>query len=245
MAIYNARAGQVAYGYPLGMLCAEWNVPFIPGDLNNAWTFDFPMRYQTVPGAVGSDVLSGQGDQYADLFVRAAQALEAEGVRAITGNCGYMAAYQRQVAASVNIPVFMTSLLQLPMLKSMIGPDEKVAVLCASGSTLTPELFNSIGITDLDGVVIRGMDEKPYFNEVYIQEKGTLDEDRVRTDVVATAKDMLKEHPNIGIFLFECSDLPPYSAAVYEETGIPVFDWAGFIRYVYDAVSPRKYTGLF
>ena len=47
--IHHARAGQVAYGYAIGMLCAEWNIPFVPGDLNNANTFPFPIRYETVP----------------------------------------------------------------------------------------------------------------------------------------------------------------------------------------------------
>jgi len=27
---FVARPGQVAYGYPIGMLCAQWNIAFIP-----------------------------------------------------------------------------------------------------------------------------------------------------------------------------------------------------------------------
>ena len=96
--IHHARAGQVAYGYAIGMLCAEWNIPFVPGDLNNANTFPFPIRYETVPGASGAAVLRGTGGQFADSMVAAARKLEAEGVRAITGNCGFMVAFQDHVA---------------------------------------------------------------------------------------------------------------------------------------------------
>ncbi|WP_374455962.1 aspartate/glutamate racemase family protein [Nocardioides sp.] len=245
MTVYEARPNTMTYGYPIGMLCAEWNVPFIPGDLNNAWTFDFPIRYLSVKGAVGADVLAGRGQDYAHLFVEAAQQLESEGVRAITGNCGYMAAYQREVAAAVNIPVFMSSLLQLPLVRPMVAPDKKIAVMCASESTLSPQILESIGLTNLDGILIRGIDHHPHWNEVIIQERGTLDEQLLRSEVVATARAVVEEDPAVGGFLFECTDLPPYSAAVQQATGLPVFDAAGFIRYVFDAVAPRTYTGLF
>jgi hypothetical protein len=32
---------------------------------------------------------------------------------------------------------------------------------------------------------------------------------------------------------------------VREATGLPVFDWSGFIRYVHDAVDPRTYHGTY
>jgi hypothetical protein len=84
MAVFHARPGQVGYGYPIGILCAEWHIPFIPGDLNNAYTFDFPVRYLTVPGASGAGIL--HGTDFEPLFIEAAQQLEREGVRAITSN---------------------------------------------------------------------------------------------------------------------------------------------------------------
>jgi hypothetical protein len=76
--IYQARAGQVAYGYAIGMLCAEWHIPFIPGDLNNAGTFPFPVRYESVKGVSGAEVLRGNGADYAQIMADAAKKLEAE-----------------------------------------------------------------------------------------------------------------------------------------------------------------------
>ena len=134
--IYKARAGQVAYGYAIGMLCAEWNIPFIPGDLNNAGTFPFPVRYESVKGVSGADVLRGNGDSYAQIMIDAAKKLEAEGVRAITGNCGFMAAYQEAVASQVKIPVFLTSLVQIPMLLNMFGKQHHIAILTANSASM-------------------------------------------------------------------------------------------------------------
>lgn len=242
--IHHARQGQVAYGYSIGMLCAEWNIPFIPGDLNNANTFPFPVRYETVPGASGADVLRGEGSAFADLMVTAARKLEAEGVRAITGNCGFMVAYQDYVAARVNVPVFLTSLVQLPMLLQMIGHDRALGILTANSAALGATEFARVGITDTSRIRVRGMELYPHFNDVVLKELGTLDEELMTAEVVAAAQDLLAENPSLGAFMLECSDLPPYSKAIHEATGLPVFDWANFITYVHHATVPHDYHGI-
>lgn len=242
--IHHARAGQVAYGYAIGMLCAEWNIPFVPGDLNNATTFPFPIRYETVPGASGAAVLRGNGDEFGELMVSAARKLESEGVRAITGNCGFMLAYQEQVAASVNIPVFLTSLVQLPMLLQMLGRDRKLGIVTANGAALGPAEFATVGVRDTTRIRVQGMENYPHFNDVILKELGTLDEDVMRSEVVEAAVALQRDNPDLGAFMFECSDLPPYSKAVEAATGLPVFDWANFIAYVYNATVPHDYSGI-
>lgn len=245
MTVYQARRGQVAYGYTIGMICAEWHVPFVPGDLNNATTFPFPVRYLTVPGASGASVLKGYDPDVESLFIAAARLLESEGVRAITGNCGFMAAYQPAVAGSVSIPVFLSSLLQAPMLTTMLGPDRKLGVLVANGSSVNDRLVRSVGIGDTSRIVFRGLDGNRHWNEVIIQELGFLDEDVIRSEVVATARSLVADEPSIGALLLECSDLPPYAHAVAAATGLPVFDWANFINYVHRATVPAPYAGVF
>ena len=246
MTVYRtAPARPLAYGYAIGMLCAEWNIPFVPGDLNNATTFDFPIRYLSVEGAVGADVLTGNADKYGELFAAAAKQLEAEGVRAITGNCGYMAAYQEVVAAAVTIPVFMSSLVQAPLLLRMLGPQQHLGVLVANGSGITENVLRGAGVTDRSRLRIQGLDHQPHFNAAFLQEVGSFDDDHIRAEVVETAVEAVRADPQIGAILLECSDLPPYARSVHEATGLPVFDWAGFIRYVQDAVLPRSYQGSY
>ena len=242
--IHHARAGQVAYGYAIGMLCAEWNIPFVPGDLNNANTFPFPVRYETVPGASGASVLRGNGGEFADAMVAAARKLQGEGVRAITGNCGFMIAFQDHVAANVDIPVFLTSLVQLPMLLQMIGPHRQLGILTANGAALGDPEFALAGVTDTSRIRVKGLETYPHFNDVVLKELGTIDEDVIRAEVVEAALTLKRENPDLGAFLFECSDLPPYSKAVEAATGLPVFDWANFITYVYNATVPHSYNGI-
>ena len=59
--IYYGRKGQYTGGEAIGILTLESSpVAFIPGDVNNATTYPFPVRYQPVKGfsvqkAIGKD----------------------------------------------------------------------------------------------------------------------------------------------------------------------------------------------
>lgn len=245
MTRYKARQGQVAYGYSIGILCAEWHIPFIPGDLNNAGTFDFPVRYLSVPGVSGAGVLNGSGAAFAESLGEAARQLESEGVRAITGNCGFMATYQEYVADQVDIPVFLSSLLQAPMITSMLSKSRMIGILTANSASMTPELLASAGLTDLSRVEIQGLEGASHFNDVIIKETGELDDELMRHEVVKGALELVARQPAIGAILLECSDLPPYAKPIHEATGLPVFDWANYINYVHRTVVPQAYDGIF
>lgn len=244
-ATIHARPGVVANGYPIGMLCAQWNVPFVPGDLNHAATFEFPMRYVEVPGLIGADILRGDGEKFTELIVTAAKNLEAEGVRAITSNCGFMAVYQEVVAASVNVPVLLSSLLQLNLVTRMIGTNRKVGVLAANSEAVTLDLLAHVGLGALDRIVVQGMESFEHFHEVVFDEVGEMEPARFAAEVVEGARQLQTASPDVGAIVVECSDLPAYSAAIRGATGLPVFDWASFIDYVHHAVAPRTYSGIY
>ncbi|HET7388360.1 MAG TPA: aspartate/glutamate racemase family protein [Nocardioidaceae bacterium] len=243
--IIYARAGQIANGYPIGMLCAQWNIPFVRGDLNHAGTFDFPMRYVEVEGLIGADILRGDGEKFTELIVTAAKNLETEGVRAITSNCGFMAVFQDAVSSAVNVPVFLSSLLQLDMVTRMVGPNRRIGILSANSEAVTPALLAGVGSTNTDRIVIQGLEGLDHFREVILDEVGEMDPARFASEVVDGARQLHKNNPDLGAIVSECSDLPPYSAAIRGATGLPVFDWASFIDYVHHAVAPRTYNGTY
>lgn len=242
--VFNARAGQIAYGYSIGILCAQWHIPFVPGDLNHASTFPYPVRYLGVEGVSGAEILRGEAATFAKHLIEGARHLEAEGVRAITSNCGFMAVCQDDVAAAVDIPVFLSSLLQVPMLIKLLG-GRRLGVLTANSAALTPAVLDGAGITDTSPLVVKGLEPYQHFNEVILQEAGQLDLDRMDAEVVAASRELVSQAPDIGAIFLECSDLPVYSRSIHRATGLPVFDWASFIDYVHRAVEPRSYTGIF
>jgi hypothetical protein len=158
-----------------------------------------------------------------------------------------MGAYQRAVADSVDIPVFMSSLMQVPLVLNMMASRRRLAVLVANGQTVSDRLLEPVGIVGevRERCVIRGLEDRESFASSFLIETGEVDVDAVEAEMVETAREMVAEDPSIGAFLFECSDMPPYSAAVQEATGLPVFDWIGFINYVHHAVVRRPYHGFF
>src|SRR5712664_3432189 len=121
-------AGRVAggfnqYGFTVGILMLDTRFPRIPGDMGNATTFPFPVRYHRVSGAAPDLVVRRGAEGLLDAFVDAARALEREGVGAITTNCGFLVKFQRQMAAAVHVPVFTSSLLMVPLVHRLLAPD--------------------------------------------------------------------------------------------------------------------------
>lgn len=244
---FRAQRGQVGYGFSIGVVMLECNIPFVPGDVGNASTYDFPVQYLLVPGATGEAVIQRQDPALTPVFIEAAQQLVGQGVRAITGDCAYMGAYQRSVADAIDVPVFLSSLMQVPLALSMLRSDQKLAVLVANGETVGDRLLEPVGIVGetRERCVFRGLEDKEHFRSVFLEEIGEIDVGRMEEEMVRTAHEVLEAEPSVAAFLFECSDMPPYSAAVQRATGLPVFDWIGFINYVHHAVVRKPYQGFF
>ena len=245
---YRARRGQVGYGFSIGILMLDCHIPFVPGDVGNASTYNFPVQFQLVPGATGDAVVGRQDPALTPRFVEAAQMLVGQGVKAITGDCAYMGAYQEAVAEAVDIPVFLSSLLQVPMVTSMLSPEQKLAVLVANGASVSERLLRPVGITEQlkeQRLVFRGLEDKDHFRSVCLEDAGELDLALMEQNMVDTAREVLADEPAVGAFLLECSDMPPYSYAIQRATGLPVFDWIGFINYVHHAVVRQPYHGFF
>lgn len=253
MATYDAQAGRLSYGVPIGILMLDCNIPFIPGDVGNATSYPFPVLFHKVPGATFPAVVN-QDQALVPILTEAAQYLESQGVRAITSDCGYFGAFQQDVAAAVDVPVFFSSLMQVPLILATLSPRKKLGLIVANGKGLEQtmpdgkrrrdSLFAKVGITDQSRLAIGGMEDKPHFHQVVHDECGWMDSDRMERETVERACELLQEEPSVGAFLLECSDLPPYGAAVQRATGLPVFDWISFIKYMEQAVCRRPYEGL-
>jgi len=93
------------------------------------------------------------------------------------------------------------------------------------------------------GMVVCGMEDQEEFRTSVLEEKGTLDSDRIERELVGVTERMVRENPEVAAIVLECSDLPPYAAAVHEATGRPVFDFITMIRYVHSALVPVRYAG--
>lgn len=242
MSLYTIRdKRQSWHGEDVGILILDAAYPCVPGNVGNATSFPFPVRYQEVQGASIDRLLNQRDPELAEPFIAAARELEARGVRAITGACGFMALFQKQVAAAVRIPVGLSSLLQIPLIHAICGGT--VGVITANKSMLTPEHFANCNVADTIPLAIAGMEACTEFRTAILEEKGTLDSAAIEAEVLAVATRMQAETPDLRAILLECSDLPPYAAAIQTATRLPVYDFNTLIRYLRDGVRQRPYEG--
>jgi len=242
MTVYRIKSKSRSWdGEPIGILILDAAYPCIPGNVGNATTYDFPVRYKEVRGSSIERLLNERDPSLLEPFVQGAKDLEAEGVGAITGACGFMALFQPQVAAAVNVPVFLSSLLQVPFIRATLKPDQKIGVISANASVLTDEHFKNVGINPDTPLAVYGMEDQYEFRSSVLEEKGTMDSAKVEEEILVVTARMMSENPSLGAIVLECSDLPPFARAVHEATGLPVFDFTTMIRYVYNALIPRTY----
>jgi aspartate/glutamate racemase len=241
--IYRVRKpGQAWYGESIGILILDASYPCVPGNVGNASTFSFPVRYEKVQGASIDRLLNKQDPELATPFIQAARNLRDHGVKAITGACGFMAFFQQEVAAGIDIPVFLSSLLQIPFIHQITG--KKVGIITANASCLTPKHFQATGIPQSLPMVIAGMENQTEFREAVLEEKGSLDSSKIEQEVVQVAKKLVASNPDVGAILLECSDLPPYAKAIQQAVDLPVFDFFTMINYVHTACVRLPFQGF-
>jgi len=242
--LYKAKKGQASYGEAIGILLLDTSfAPYIPGDVANATTYSFPVRFKKVNGLTVERMFN-KDIRFLDRLIKAGRELVEKGVRAITGDCGFMALFQREVAKQLEVPVFLSSLLQLPFLTRIIGEGQKVGIITANSKILDDALLREVGIKDMNSVYIKGLEDKEYFRKAIIEEVGWLDSEKVKKEVVSAAKEMVKEDLRIKVILLECSCLPPYGATVQEAVNLPVFDYITMINYVYSAIVKKNFKGF-
>jgi hypothetical protein len=192
MALYARRPSAESYGHAVGILLLDSRVPFIPGDVRNASTYRYPVIYQTVPTLSAADCISG-ASKAAAAVIEAACALEAQGVKGISSDCGIMVTFQDAVREAVRVPVCLSSLLQLPMVARGLDPARPIAVITADSTNLKPDLLVRADVSVPNPVIIRGMQEKTEFKTAVLQAEGTLDSDLVTAEAVEVVRQVLAE----------------------------------------------------
>jgi len=225
----------------IGVLCLDTSFTKIGGHIRNRSTFGFPVVYEVVAGATAQRVVTQGDPTLIAPFVQAARALEAQGVAAITGACGFLALFQRELADAVAVPLYASSLLQLPMVHRMIRSDQRVGVLVAQKRSLTRRHLAAVGAESVP-VCVAGMEEQPEFREVMLEaRRDELDAERLCGEVLTVAEQLVGGNPDIGAILLECTDLVPFACAMQERTGLPVFDIVTLTELVHHSLTRRPY----
>ena len=247
----KARKDHRCYGMGLGIIILDEVYPGFPGDVRNASAYPFPIQYEIVEDVdIPRLVFEEDKSPCLEPIQRAAKKLEKMGCRAIAAECGYFAYFQKEIAGYVDVPVFMSSLLQVPWAQQLIGPEKVVGILVALGKYMTPAHLEAVGVQPGSNYVLAAaMDAGrcPEFDNLWIVSKRPdppqADYDKAEQDIVQVAVDFYRAHPNMGAMVLECTGFQPFARAIQREIDIPVFSWGTLLDYAYSVTVHRDYYG--
>lgn len=218
-----------AYGYEIGILLLDEVETHVPGDTAHAGTYPFPVLFKVVPGATATRITTGDPSAQADV-VEAARELARMGVKGISSNCGFMLHYQSAVAAAVDVPVMLSSLLQIPLACQAIGPHARLGILTAFTKRLKPEVLALAGLPEGAKIAVSSIETSPEFRNLAVQD---LDSGQFGERLLDAAKELVQRHGDIRAILLECALFPPYAKLIQNALNLPVFDFVSLIRYLH------------
>jgi hypothetical protein len=228
------------YGVPIGILMLDTRFERFNGDIGNARTWPFPVQYKIVHGAVPNKVVDTLSNR--DLFscfADAADALIAEGVDGITTTCGFLALYQRELAAHCSVPVATSALLQVPMVARMLPRGKRVGILTFSAEHLTVHHLESVGI-DPDTPIV-GMPPTSEFQRAIREGDPSVPFDLLKQEVLDVAARMVADDPSIGAIVCECTNISPYAYDINRRLSVPVFDMVTLVHWFHRALRPQYF----
>ena len=235
-----AHGGKAIYGARLGILMLEAKFPRIPGDMGNARTWPFPVLYKVVRDASPERVVRQRAEGLLPAFLDAAEELVRLGADGITTNCGFLSLFQAELARRVRVPVATSSLMQIPAVQALLPPGKRVGVLTVDARSLTADHLKAAG-APIDTPVM-GTEGGREFTRVLIGNEERLDVAAAEQDLLAAGRTLVAKHKDVGALVLECTNMAPYSAALRDALGIPVYDIVGFIAWFHAGLEPRRFS---
>lgn len=107
------------------------------GDICNAKTYDFPVRYEVV--------YENDMKNIEDRLKQIVDAFEREGCRCIASTGGILGKYQKIISNSTELPVVMTPLIMIPFCLTTISSRKKVLILSENEITVEQEIAVQMG----------------------------------------------------------------------------------------------------
>ena len=210
-------AGASPEGF-LGILMLDTRFPRPPGDVGNPQTYGragIPVRFLTVRGASPQRIVREADPALLQPFVDAARELEQEGATLLSTSCGFLAAWQPLLARAVAIPVITSSLLQ-------VARFARPGIVTIAASSLHPAVLQAAGVPA--GTPVQGVQAGCEFQRRILSDDSVMDLQQAQQDVVAAALQLVQRHPQITDIVLECTNMPPYRAAIARATGRAVHD---------------------
>ncbi len=206
----------------LGIIMLDTQFPRPKGDVGHAETFGVSTHMDVFKGVWPAKVVTSAASlrqaRMVPGFQGIVRSMQMRGVQAVTTSCGFLVLLQKELQAVAKIPVVTSSLLQLP---ALLAKEPQVGVLTISSGSLSAEHLRAAGVSKerLKDVIIQGVPAGTEFVNKILGNQPTLDVAQAEKDVVAAALALKERAPNLKTVVLECTNMPPYQAAIVAATG--------------------------
>ncbi len=245
----KARKGKLGYGMGLGIMILDEVYPAYPGDVRNPSAYPYPIQYSVVKGVDCEILIRGEDKNPCKKpILDAAEELERMGCRAILSECGYFAYFQKDVKEYVNVPVFMSSLIQFPWIQQSISSQKAIGIMCAEKNHLKDEHLKAVNIDLNSNFIIAGARDEytcKQFESLYNHNLGPAEGyyKKNEKELVEIAKDFVAKNSRMGALLLECTTMTPFARAIQRAVDLPVYSWGTLLDYAYSISVSRDYYG--
>lgn len=206
---------------PLGIIMLDTQFARPLGDAGNPASWLFPVIIERVPGAFANDVVMGAFDSVS-AFIDVAQLLRGKGCIGVISTCGFLARIPQLNWAEVSEFICPSTLFSFARLARELPHGKRVAILTINASAIDAAIRQNCAIP-LDAIVV-SPPRAGHFCRAILDAAEPLEIAQAERELVETALNAQRVHPEIGLWLFECANMPPYRQAVERATGVRVYD---------------------
>lgn len=72
---------------------------------------------------------------------------------------------------------------------------------------------------------------------------GEFDNAQIKQELLGKAEEIVREYPETGAFLLECTEMPPYAYLIQAATQCRVYDFITMLNRVHSGLCRRPFTG--
>ena len=205
----------------LGILMLDTEFIRPVGDMGNPDSWPFPVLLERVSGARARATVEGT-NRAVKPFLDAAQILIERGAGCITTTCGFLVRHQQVLAAALPVPVATSSLLQYETIQRSLGPFKYVGILSVQDSALDADTRRCANIPM--NAAAFSLPQSSHFVRAILDGSEPLRPVIAEQEWINFSQVVHANNPDIGAWLLECANMPPYSHAISLATGLPVYD---------------------
>ena len=198
------------------VLQLDTQFPRVLGDVACKATYRREVEIIRIPNATVGQVVSNRPDLI-DITPFKAAVDRAAGDIIVT-SCGFLSYWQDHLASRTPKPFISSALIALESLSQRYSPKE-VLTLTFDKTSLTAQHFGAHA--DYKAGVV-GLPVDMHLRRVISENRPTL-------DIALASQELIKfismnQRPQHKHLLLECTNLPPYKAALHDETGLEITD---------------------